>query len=120
MNGDLSIAAQPAPLDLAPSVRRTSTGPAHPTTRDLVTRLPAGAASPLAVAGVGEQDEAARLKTLLTDPEVQVSTHLDDATGRFVLQVQSLVTGEVVEQIPSEELLRLYASTRESLVDERA
>jgi len=26
----------------------------------------------------------------------------------------------VVEQIPSEELLRLYASTRESLVDERA
>jgi uncharacterized FlaG/YvyC family protein len=37
-----------------------------------------------------------------------------------VLQVQSLATGEVVEQIPSEELLRLYASMRESLVDERA
>ena len=32
------------------------------------------------VAAVGEHEEAARLKAPLTDPEVQVSTHLDDTT----------------------------------------
>jgi hypothetical protein len=120
MNGDLSIAAQPMPLDLAPSTRKASSGPTSPSTRDLVTRAPAGAASRRFVAAVGEHEKAARLKALLTAPEVQVSTHLDDASGRFVLQVHSLATGEVVEQIPSEELLRLYASLRESLVDESA
>jgi uncharacterized FlaG/YvyC family protein len=72
------------------------------------------------VAAVGEHDQAARLRALLTDPNVHVSTHLDDTTGRFVLQVESLDTGKVVEQIPSEELLRLYATLRKSLVDERA
>jgi septal ring-binding cell division protein DamX len=120
MNGDLSIAAQAMPLNLAPSPRSASSGPTQPSTRDIVTRTPVGAATPIFVAAVGEHEEAARLKSLLTDPEVQISTHLDDATGRFVLQVQSLATGEVVEQIPSEELLRLYASMRESLVDECA
>ncbi len=64
--------------------------------------------------------EAARLKALLTDPGMRVSTHHDDDSGRVVLRVQSLATGEVVEQIPSEELLRLYATLRQSLVDERA
>jgi hypothetical protein len=120
MNGDLSIAAQSMPLNLASSARSGSSGPSQPSTRDIVVRTPAGAATQIFVAAVGERDEAARLKALLTDPEVQISTHLDDATGRFVLQVHSLATGEVVEQIPSEELLRLYASIRESLVDERA
>jgi hypothetical protein len=120
MNGDLSIAAQPMPLNLTPSARGSSSGPTQPSTRDIVTRTPVGAASQMIVAAVGEHEEAARLKSLLTDPEVQVSTHVDDATGRFVLQVASLATGEVVEQIPSEELLRLYASVRESLIDERA
>ena len=120
MNRDLSIAAQPVTPDLARSVRRAPSGPTHPTTREIVHRPPAGAASPNLVAAVGEHHEAARLKTLLTDPEVQVSTHLDDTTGRFVLRVQSLTTGQVVEQIPSEELLRLYTTMRLSLVDERA
>ncbi len=119
MNGDLSIAAQP-PLDPTANVRRAYSGPTQPSTRDVVIRPPVGASSPLLVAAVGEHDEAARLKALLTHPEVQVSTHLDDATGRIVLQVESLSTGEVVEQIPSEELLRLYASLRELLVDECA
>ncbi len=120
MNGDLSIAAQPTPFDLAPGVRRALPGPAHPTTRQTAARPPADAAPATVVAAVGRRGEAARLKTLLTDPEVQVSTHLDDTTGRYVLRVQSLATGEVVEQIPSEELLRLYSTLRESLVDERA
>jgi hypothetical protein len=119
MNGDLSIAAQP-PLDPAPNVRRAFSGPSQPTTRDAVTRPSIAAPAATFVAAVGEHDEAARLKALLTHPEVQVSTHLDDGSGRFVLQVESLRTGELVEQIPSEELLRLYASLRESLVDERA
>ena len=120
MNGDLSIAAQPMPVDLAPSARRASSGPDLSQHARGVTRAPAGAASPMFVAAVGEHEEAARLKALLTAAHVQVSTHLDDTTGRFVLEVQSLATGEVVEQIPSEELLRLYATLRESLVDESA
>jgi FlaG protein len=120
MNGDLSIAAQPMPLNLAPSARGQSSGPTQPSTRDIVVRPPAGAESQLIVTAVGEHDEAARLKALLTDSDVQVSTHLDEPSGRFVLQVESLTTGEVVEQIPSEELLRLYASLREPLVDECA
>ncbi|MDF2782274.1 MAG: FlaG protein [Geminicoccaceae bacterium] len=51
---------------------------------------------------------------------MRVSTHHDDDSDRVVLRVQSLSTGQVVEQIPSEELLRLYATLRQSLVDERA
>ena len=39
MNGDLSIAAQPMPLNLAPSARGQSSGPTQPSTRDIVVRL---------------------------------------------------------------------------------
>jgi uncharacterized FlaG/YvyC family protein len=46
--------------------------------------------------------------------------HHDRSTGRTILQVQSRATGEVIEQIPSEALLQLYAAMRETLVDERA
>jgi hypothetical protein len=120
MNGDLPIAAQPMPMDFAPTAGRASSGPTSPSTRDLITRAPAGVASRRFVAAAGEHEQAARLKALLTDPEVQVSMRLDDDSGHFVLQVHSLATGEVVEQIPSEELLRLYATLRESLVDESA
>jgi uncharacterized FlaG/YvyC family protein len=66
------------------------------------------------------QIAAAHLRTLLTDPAMRVSTHEDEASGRTVLEVRSRATGEVVEQIPSEALLQLYAAMRAPLVDERA
>jgi len=73
-----------------------------------------------AAAEAGAQAGAAHLRTLLTDPAMRVSTHEDEASGRTVLEVRSRATGEVIEQIPSEALLRLYAAMREPLVDERA
>jgi hypothetical protein len=119
MHGDLSIAAQPGALDLLPSARRAPVATTRPTTgRVLPAKL--DSAAPQLPAGGDQPLEAARLKALLTDPAMRVSTHHDDDSDRVVLRVQSLTTGEVVEQIPSEELLRLYATLRQTLVDERA
>ncbi len=120
MNGDLSIAPQPTTLDLAPSARRALSGPVQPTTNDAIIQPPAATTPPVLVPAVARHEEAARLKALLTDPSMQVSTLHDEATGRTVLRVKSRTTGEVVDQIPSEELLRFYATMRELLVDERA
>jgi hypothetical protein len=78
---------------------------------------PPPAASPPPTA---ELQEARRLKGLLSDPEMQVSTHYHEASGHVVMQIQSRTTGDVVDQIPSETLLRLFASLRESLIDETA
>jgi FlaG protein len=114
MNGDLAIAPQSATLDLAASARRALSGPVRP-------NLPqAPLTAPWSVPPVVQQAEAARLKALLTDPGVQVNMLRDEATGRTVLRVKDVSTGDVVDQIPSEELLRLYTTLRESLVDEHA
>ena len=64
--------------------------------------------------------EASRLRALVTDPGIRVSLHPDEASGRVVMQVVSQATGEVVDQIPAEELLRLYSALREHLLDQRA
>jgi uncharacterized FlaG/YvyC family protein len=68
----------------------------------------------------GERVEVARLKDLLTDPAMRVSTHHDQESGHLVLSVLDRATGEVVEQFPSDRLLKLFATLRESLVDEQA
>jgi hypothetical protein len=120
MHGDLSIAPQAAALELMPSARRASATPNRPATGGMPAAPKRGSAERQQL-GAGDQPfEAARLKALLTDPAMRVSTHHDDDSDRVVLRVESLTTGEVVEQIPSEELLRLYATLRRSLVDERA
>lgn len=69
--------------------------------------------------GTAEGREAARLRALLSDPAIRVNMHQDTTTGHLVMQVESRATGEMVEQIPSESLLRLYQALRESLVDEQ-
>jgi hypothetical protein len=119
MHGDLSIAPQAAALDLMPNARRAPAAPNRPSTGGMLAAKRDSAAPQQPAAG-DQPFEAARLKALLTDPGMRVSTHHDDDSDRVVLRVQSLTTGEVVEQIPSEELLRLYATLRQSLVDERA
>lgn len=64
--------------------------------------------------------EAQRLKALLTDPHKRVDMRRDDASGHLVMRIEERATGEMVEQIPSEELVRLYTALRETLIDERA
>lgn len=64
--------------------------------------------------------EAQRLKALLTDPHKRVDLRRDDASGHVVMRVEERATGEMVEQIPSEELVRLYTALRETLIDEQA
>jgi hypothetical protein len=118
MTGNLTITAQPSAPERAPRAptsfhasigtpedrpqvaRETAIDAPHPTDLD---RL-----------------EAGRLKALITDPGLRVSMHKDEASGRVVMQVVSRASGEVIEQIPAEELLRLYSALREPLLDERA
>ena len=118
MSGDLSITPPPGARDLSARAAGPHATAPRPGARDdgASARALQSAAPPDPI----DQTEAARLRTLLTDPAMQVSTHRDNASGRSVLQIQSRATGEIVEQIPSEALLRLYATLREALVDERA
>ena len=99
-----------------PDAASADLAPREPPGRDGGPPPPAAAPSP----PTAELQEARRLKGLLSDPEMQVSTHYHEASGHVVMQIQSRTTGDVVDQIPSETLLRLFASLRESLIDETA
>lgn len=110
MIGDLMIAASAEPG------RSRASGAAVPSPARAADTAGPGTAP----AGDPEQLEASRLKALLTDPNMRVSTHRDDSSGHVVMIVQDRGTGEVVEQFPSDKLLRLYAAMREKLVDEQA
>lgn len=116
MIGDLAIAPG---LDLArgASPAKSATGPRSEAQGTSLRRPGQGAPGPDAVADLAE---AERLKALFTDPGVQVSTHRDDDSGRVVMRVEDRHTGDLVEQIPPDKLLRLYAALRDTLVDERA
>jgi hypothetical protein len=120
MNGPLSIQSAPPVADRPPSsgAANTNAAPGRGTARRASTLPAAGEGA--AHTAIPEHQEVARLKGLLTDPDMRVSTHHDAASGRVVLQVQRGATGEVVEQLPSESLVRLYATMRKSLVDEQA
>jgi len=122
MNGDLSIALQPTTPDLAQSARRGAPSAARTALPPRASEAPTGAERGPEVLRPAEpgQLEARRLKSLLTDPAMQVSTHHDEASGHVVLRVHDQATGELIEQFPADELLRLYAALRATLVDERA
>jgi FlaG protein len=114
MYGDLSITSRAPRQELAASASGAHAAAISPS-------LPDGAGARVSPeAGASPPAEAARLRALLTDPAMRVSTHHDEVSGRTVLEVQSRDTGELIEQIPSEALLRLYATMREPLVDECA
>ena len=57
---------------------------------------------------------------MLTDPDLRVQTQHDPASGRSVMRFQDRATGETVEQIPAEALLKLYAAIRAPLIDREA
>lgn len=111
MTSDLSIG--PAPKPAPTQVQGSGVKPSAPP--------PEEAATPARTAQVDpEVVEAKRVKALLTDPGVRVSTHRDDPSGHVVMTVQDRRSGQVVEQFPSEKMLRLFTALRESLIDEQA
>jgi hypothetical protein len=67
-----------------------------------------------AVPAVEPADRAAAIaaERLLGGREVEVSGFHDAGSGRFVYRVTDRYSGEVLTQLPSEELLRLYAGLR--------
>ena len=67
-----------------------------------------------------DRQKAEQLKAFIGDANMQLSTYHDEASGRSILEVRDQVTGDVVSQYPSEELIRLYASLRQTLVDQSA
>jgi uncharacterized FlaG/YvyC family protein len=68
----------------------------------------------------GDRQKAKQLKAFVSDANMKLSTYHDEASGRDILEVRDQATGELVTQYPSEELIRLYAALRQSLVDESA
>jgi hypothetical protein len=114
MTGDLAVTPRPALVEPTPNARS-----APPRPRAIVGTASRSAVEPHSTGGPGrssaEEPSAARLKSLLADPAVQVRAHRDDASARLVLQVRDRATGEVIEQYPPDQLLRFYAALRESL-----
>ncbi len=67
-----------------------------------------------------DRQKAEQLKAFIGDESVRLSTYHDEASGRSVLEVRDQITGDIVSQYPSEELIRLYAALRQPLVDQSA
>lgn len=121
MIGDLSMRPSGA-VDPVPSVRGAPEGPTRQRTAAASAPPPAAFdnAATFTQRASAPNDQVDRLRAMLTDPDTRVRTHRDEASGRTVIEIESLATGETVDQIPNEELLRLYAAIRQPLVDERA
>lgn len=89
---------------------------------------PTATARPVPPVGAAERtgrlDEqvAAAAAAAFRGRELAVETRHDEATGRFVVRVRDRVSGEVVAQLPPEDLLRFWAASRgeASLVDRHA
>jgi len=66
---------------------------------------------------VGQLDEqlARAASALFRDRDVAVETLRDEPTGKVVVRVKDRSSGEVVAQMPPEDLLRFWAAMREGL-----
>lgn len=117
MTGTLTIASPQAP-DPAPRLPASL----HAAAGTAGVQAQVERTAPVEAARAIDRDrlESDRLKALVTDPGLRVSIRPDEASGRVVMQVVDRATGQVVEQVPAEELVRLYAALREPLLDERA
>jgi hypothetical protein len=86
-----------------------------PTTPTAARRLPAqsGAADSSIPRPVEPAPAAAEVGRQLDTPRgVQIRSFHDEASGRYVYQVEDTFTGELLTQLPPEELLRFFASLR--------
>jgi len=84
---------------------RTTAGNGRPPSGSLLPPGRRGAADGLA-------DAAARLQQLVREANRDLEFHVDDSSGRTVITVTSEATGEVVRQIPADEVLALARAVR--------
>lgn len=93
----------------------------QPQTGATTERAASSAPAPLGQLPTSEdRQKAEQLRSFIADDNVRVSTRHDEASGRSIVEVRDQTTGDVVSQYPTEELVRLYAALRESLVDQSA
>lgn len=97
----------------------------QPSPRELASARSLDADSPQSIvqestADYADRQKADELRAFVANDKFSLSTYHDENSGRQVVEVRDQTTGDVVSQYPSEELIRLYSSLRESLVDERA
>jgi flagellar protein FlaG len=64
--------------------------------------------------------KAEQLRAFVASEKFDLRTYHDENSGRQIIEVRDQTTGDVVSQYPSEELVRLYTSLRQSLIDQRA
>jgi flagellar protein FlaG len=55
-----------------------------------------------------------QIKAFLSSTQRQLSFQMDDTSGRTIIRVVNPETGEMIRQIPSEEVLRLAESIKTS------
>lgn len=112
----------------AESQRISTSAPARSEAHQRQTALPAEPQGRQAKADTGQESQAdssdlrkaEQLKAFIGDSNMRLSTYHDEVSGRSILEVRDQVTGDVVSQYPSEELIRLYAALRQSFVDQSA
>jgi uncharacterized FlaG/YvyC family protein len=119
---DRAPAATPASGPPAAAAKTSGPTPTQVQSQNLRTAAVADSRGGQEAAEATSDDllKAQELKALIANQDTQVRTYRDENSGRPVLQVTDKRTGVVVEQYPSEELLRLYAAMREPFVDQSA
>lgn len=66
-----------------------------------------------------DRQKAEQLREFVVNEKFSLRTYHDEQSGRHIVEVRDQTTGDVVTQYPSEELIRLYSSFRQSLVDQQ-
>lgn len=112
-------------LPLAVDKKDTSEKSSDVTQRDQLSRLEVALVTELGARGNIERTEqaVAKLNEILKDRERDLEFSVDDDTGRTILKVIHAESGEVIRQIPPEELLhiaRVFIEGTGSLIDDQA
>jgi len=101
--------------DRGPALQRQTQATAAPQTNKTVP-----AAGQAVEVSSEDRQKAEQLRAFVNNDDLRVSTRHDDASGRNIVEILDQASGEVVSQYPTEEIIRLYASLRQSLVDKSA
>lgn len=100
--------ATPAPVQVAAPVAQAPAKPKQPPVE----------VKPVDIAKVAQQ-----LESFLKRVSRELEFHVDDASGRVVCSVRDAQTGDLIRQIPNEEVLRLAELAHDEtivLVNEKA
>ncbi|MEX1665397.1 flagellar protein FlaG [Zhongshania arctica] len=112
-------------LPLAAEKKDAAEKAATVTQRDQLSRMAVALVTELGSRGNVERTEqaVAKLNEILKDRERDLEFSVDEDTGRTVLKVIHAESGEVIRQIPPEELLhiaRVFIEGTGSLIDDQA